>query len=199
MSVQLLSSRDRDTGTSSEPAQHELAPGTFDNSKADEIIAKAIEANPGFDGDQDQSNEKRGLDNILRDATAKYEAKQTEEKAFEASKPDRLELNARYGSQGDLSQTLDRFIDMARRFKQDPVATASEFIESYAKASPYSLNDKRTGRMPRSRLMPKPSWRRWIQRSPKPSSTRSCTTPTLSGSRSATLSSGHSATETLHT
>jgi hypothetical protein len=58
------------------------------------------------------------------------------------SKESRDELNARYGSQGDLSQTLDRFIGAAEAFQRDPQGAGLQFAEAYLKASPYSLNEK---------------------------------------------------------
>jgi hypothetical protein len=140
MSVIPLSAANAPQSVTEPDAAPERPPGEFNHSACDKAIEDAMaKIEMQF---EDTPNHGKGLDAHLTEAIAKYEAKVADEASFEASKESRDELNARYGSQGDLSQTLDRFIGAAEAFQRDPQGAGLQFAEAYLKASPYSLNEK---------------------------------------------------------
>jgi hypothetical protein len=49
-------------------------------------------------------------------------------------------LKSRYGSEGDIGQTIDAFVKWGHYFKQDPQAVGNAFAESYLRASKLSLD-----------------------------------------------------------
>jgi hypothetical protein len=139
MSVIPLSAANAPQSVTEPDAAPERPPGEFDHAAADKVISDAMaKYELQF---KDEPNHNKGIDAHLTEATAKYDAKVADEKAFEASKESRAELNARYGAQGDLSQTLDRFIGAAEAFQRDPQGAGIQFAEAYLRASPYSLPD----------------------------------------------------------
>lgn len=50
-------------------------------------------------------------------------------------------MKSRYGSEGDIGQTIDAFVKWGH-FKQDPQAVGNAFAESYLRASKYSFNEQ---------------------------------------------------------
>lgn len=51
-------------------------------------------------------------------------------------------MKSRYGSEGDIGQTIDAFVKWGHYFKQDPQAVGNAFAESYLRASKYSFNEQ---------------------------------------------------------
>ena len=51
-------------------------------------------------------------------------------------------MKSRYGSEGDIGQTIDAFVKWGHYFKQDPQAAGNALAESYLRASKYSFNEQ---------------------------------------------------------
>ncbi len=142
MSVQLLSSRDvepdRD-GTVPYGATDHAKPGAVDNNALDNVVDAALDAHYR---EEDPAPDSRDLDTIIGTAMDAAENREADAESFKASREARTELQDRYGSQGNLGDTLNAFIGWAQAFKQDPQGAGQRFAESYLKASPYALTDR---------------------------------------------------------
>jgi hypothetical protein len=142
MSTIPLSARDIDApeGTSHYgPMAPEDRVDAGSSARLDAHIAKSIDATPEFQ----EVPQERDLDKLIGKNLDKYYEAKSEEESFAASRESRSELQERYAAYGgDLSKTLDTFIDVARQFKADPQGTGLRFAESYLRASPYALKPR---------------------------------------------------------
>jgi hypothetical protein len=119
----------------------EPIPGATDEAKLDAVVASAMEKIPSAT-DEEQPRTKRSLDDLISEGLSKHEAMQADKESFTKSKASRDELNDRYGSQGDLSTTIDQYIQWAARFRENPQEAGQRFAESYLSASPYALTPR---------------------------------------------------------
>ncbi len=145
MSVQLLSAKealdapDQDGiipyagGTTA----HEK-PGSINNGELDKLVDGALDAHYRED---DPEPDGRDLDALITSAMDAAENREADVELFKASREAREELGARYASQGDIGQTLDRFIGWSKHAAQDPAGAGLALAESYVRLSPYSLKE----------------------------------------------------------
>jgi hypothetical protein len=118
--------------TTHEPEER---PGSFSNDKFDAIVGKIVDR---IDDDA-PAPPKKDLDSLISEGLDKHEAARNEEESFRASRDARDTLQRRYGTQGTISETLDRYIGAAHALRADPQGTALQLAESYAQLSPYNL------------------------------------------------------------
>jgi hypothetical protein len=64
--------------------------------------------------DEEQPRAKKSLDDLIGEGLDKHEAALADKESFTKSKASRDELNERYGAQGDLSTTIDQYIQWGR-------------------------------------------------------------------------------------
>jgi hypothetical protein len=92
--------------------------------------------------DEEQPRAKKSLDDLIGEGLDKHEAALADKESFTKSKASRDELNERYGAQGDLSTTIDQYIQWAAHLRENPQEAGQRFAESYLSASPYALTPR---------------------------------------------------------
>jgi hypothetical protein len=122
-----------------EPEAYEKPPGSFNSDKFDAIVGAIVDRMPDDDA---PAAPKKDLDTLISEGLDKHEAAQADKESFERSKASREELNDRYGAQGDLSTTIDKYIQWAAHFRENPQEVGQRFAESYLSASPYALTPR---------------------------------------------------------
>lgn len=109
------------------------------NAALDKVISEAVDKHYRED---DPEPDKRGLDKILSENLDRAEAKEQDAESFKEALPHLNELGGRYRNDGDVVETLSRFVEIAKAAKADPRGIVVPLMEAYGRMGPWSPDEK---------------------------------------------------------